>query len=357
MIEELNKVKDTIDTILVNDDYPSTIKPEHLQNAVRAFPCMGGKRLRPALAIWSCGLLGGDVKEAEYAAAAVEVYHNWTLVHDDIIDNDDTRRGKPTTHIILQEYAKENLNFDNTSNSPEKFGRDFAILAGDIQQGWAMDLLLKSIEKGVSPAVVVALSRRLQRLVNRDLISGEALDVEFPHRNWEKLQHSDIEEMLYLKTGILLQFSAEAGAVIATGETDFDDERISNIGEFAASAGIAFQFRDDWLGIFGDSDKFGKPVCSDISEGKPTVLLATALENLNENNRSKLLSFIGQYNYSKSEIEIIQNLIRLSGAEKVIEEKTEALLSKARILLDKYKDNKYKKLIASWLDFLVLREA
>ena len=158
MKEELIKVKGRIDSILENDDFPGTIRPEYLRDAVRAYPCRGGKRLRPALTMWCCGLLGGNTVLAEYAATAVEVYHNWTLVHDDIIDNDDYRRGEPTTHTVLTEYAQKNLIFGQSQNTPRKYGRDFAILAGDIQQGWAMNLLLKSVEKGVDADVVLSLS-------------------------------------------------------------------------------------------------------------------------------------------------------------------------------------------------------
>ena len=356
MKEELIKVKGRIDSILENDDFPGTIRPEYLRDAVRAYPCRGGKRLRPALTMWCCGLLGGNTVLAEYAATAVEVYHNWTLVHDDIIDNDDYRRGEPTTHTVLTEYAQKNLIFGQSQNTPRKYGRDFAILAGDIQQGWAMNLLLKSVEKGVDADVVLSLSRRLQELVNRDLISGEALDVEFPHRDRETLTETEIETMLYLKTGVLLQFCAEAGAAIALGSSDLTQTKIKNIGEFAAAAGVAFQFRDDWLGVFGDSKTFGKPVCSDISEGKPTVLLVSALKGLTGNDKDELLSYIGMASFDEAQVAAIRGLIRKSGAEAVVSAKTEKLIEKARVILKDYDDNEYRDLLSGWLDYLVVRD-
>ena len=100
---ELAAVASVIDELLENDDYPNIVQPEYLREAVRAYPCQGGKRLRPALLIWSCGLFGGNVEQAYNAAAAVEIYHNWTLVHDDIIDNDKVRRGAPTSHCFLRD--------------------------------------------------------------------------------------------------------------------------------------------------------------------------------------------------------------------------------------------------------------
>lgn len=356
MKEELKKVKNKVDQVLEGDNFPNAVKPEYLRDAVRAYPCRGGKRLRPALVMWSCGLLAGDPEKAVLAASAVEVYHSWTLVHDDIIDNDDFRRGEPTTHTVLSKYAEHNLNFGRSQNTAKKYGRDFAILAGDIQQGWAMNLLLKSVEKGVSADVVISLSRRLQELVNRDLISGEALDVEFPYRNWDDLDESEIEMMLYLKTGVLLQFCSEAGAMIALDTCDHENRKVALLGEFAASAGVAFQFRDDWLGVFGDSATFGKPVCADISEGKPTVLLVSALKGLGEADRDELLNFIGQAEFSEIEVDQIRSLIRKSGAESVVAQKTDQLVAKAKNILDSFDDNEYRALLLEWLDYLVVRD-
>jgi len=155
---ELAAVASVIDELLENDDYPNIVQPEYLREAVRAYPCQGGKRLRPALLIWSCGLFGGNVEQAYNAAAAVEIYHNWTLVHDDIIDNDKVRRGAPTSHCFLRDEGAGR--FGLKRDEAEKFGRDFAILAGDIQQGWAVNMLLKSIQTGVDPRHAIASRRR-----------------------------------------------------------------------------------------------------------------------------------------------------------------------------------------------------
>jgi len=356
MEEQLIKVKEIVDRILSKDDFPDRIRPDYLRDAVRSYPCRGGKRLRPALTMWCCGLLGGDIEQAAYAASAVEVYHNWTLVHDDIIDNDDFRRGEPTTHTMLSAYVEKRLNFENSQNSPSKYGRDFAILTGDIQQGWAMNLLLKSVDKGVSSDVVLSLGRRLQEFVNRDLISGEALDVEFPYRNWDDLDESEIELMLHLKTGVLLQYCAETGAMIALESPDNENADVKKLGEFAAAAGVAFQFRDDWLGVFGDTATFGKPVCADISEGKPTVLLVSALKGLNDQDNARLLEFVGRPEFSDAEVEQIRSLIRKSGAESIVSGKTEALIAEAKSVLDSFEHNNYRDLLSEWLDYLVVRD-
>ena len=142
MLNDLQTIARSIDTLLKQDPFPGTVKPEYLREAVRDYPVRGGKRLRPAIVIWCCELLGGDREQALYPAAAAEVFHNWTLVHDDIIDQDNTRRGKPTCHITLQENLGRRFQLSETEAA--RSGRDYAILAGDLQQGWATDLILRS---------------------------------------------------------------------------------------------------------------------------------------------------------------------------------------------------------------------
>jgi len=354
MLNELSNVAALIDAEIGNDDFPSAVKPEYLRLAVKDYPCRGGKRLRPALLLWSCGLVEGEIDRAMPAAAAVEIYHNWTLVHDDIIDNDIVRRGAPTAHIQLAAHAAEHFGTDAVP--ADKFGRDFAILAGDIQQGWAINMLLKSAERGVSAPVTLALCRRMQELVNRELISGEALDVEFPLRGWRNISSDEVMRMLYLKTGALLRFCAEAGAAIGTGSHDFSEPVITALGEFASSAGIAFQLRDDWLGIFGDFVKFGKCIGSDLTEAKPTIMLLKTFELLGEPDRKKLESLIGLPEYTAGQIETIQKLMRDSGAEKYVLDKSAELSAKARSILLCFDDNRYRQLLLDLNAYLVSRE-
>ena len=354
MLNELSNVSEQIDAEIANDDFPSSVLPEYLRQAVRDYPCRGGKRLRPALLLWSCGLLDGETDNAMPAAAAVEIYHNWTLVHDDIIDNDDIRRGVPTTHIQVAAHAVKYMGAGPAAAN--KFGRDFAMLAGDIQQGWAINMLLKSVARGVSVPVTLALCRRMQELANRELISGEALDVEFPLRGWRNIRTEEVMRMLYLKTGALLRFCAEAGAAIALNTHDFSDPAVAGLGEFASSAGVAFQLRDDWLGMFGNFEKFGKSIGADLSEAKPTALLLKTFELLEEPERKILESLIGLPEYTAVQIETVQQLMRDSGAEKYVLAQSAELCAKARSILEDFDDNRYRRLLLELNDYLVSRE-
>ena len=168
--KELSEVCGTINDFIFSDSFPGTLAPELLRDAVRLYPLRGGKRIRPVLVMWACGAVGGDPAKAVNAAAAVEIYHNWTLVHDDIIDCDELRRGSATCHIELKRRAAGR--FELTPVRAKKFGTDFSILAGDVQQAWAMDVLLRSTERGVSCETVNMLARRMQSFLNRGLISG-----------------------------------------------------------------------------------------------------------------------------------------------------------------------------------------
>jgi geranylgeranyl diphosphate synthase type I len=365
--EELELNAERISQLIGEDDFPVGIKPTFLRNAVLDYPLRGGKHLRSALLSWTCGLFGGNIESAKFAAAAVEIYHNWTLVHDDIIDNDILRRNKPSTHVDLANFAKKQYQSEHSES--EKFGRDFAILTGDLQQGWSLNMLMKSIESGVSETAVLYLSRNLQEMVNRRLISGEALDVEFCYCGIDTVTKEKVEQMLYYKTGVLLEFCAMSGAVIALDsnfpggaspkrklEVFENDERIEKIAKFASKAGIAFQLRDDWLGIFGEEKVLGKPVASDIVEGKPTIILMEALQKLPQSEKDELSSYIGRKDISDKDICEIRRLVRKSGAEEVVDTRSNKLLEEAKELISGFDENHYKSLLIKWADFLIKRE-
>ncbi len=354
MIEHLRKVTAQIDELLRNDPYPDPVLPEYLRNAVRDYPVRGGKRMRPALLIWCAAMLGADERRALYPAAAAEVWHNWTLVHDDIIDQDRVRRGVPTCHVTLGGVVE--TRFGQETVRAERFGRAFAMLAGDIQQGWANDLLLRSVDHGVPPEVAVALCRNLQKLAARELICGEALDVEFSLRKPETLTPKLIREMLYLKTGALLRFCAESGAMIALGDADPEREEVRKLGEFATAAGVAFQLRDDYLGIYGDFESLGKPLGGDLREGKATILLMTALQKAVPAEREELIRMIGLPELSESELARARQIIYDSGAAAAATAEAAHLAERARNLLLEFPDNVYRQCLIDMVNFLVTRE-
>ena len=354
MLEQLGKVSKSIDALLASDGFPKTIRPEYLRTAALDYPLNGGKRLRPAIVIWCCGLLGGTQEQALYPAAAAEVCHNWTLVHDDIIDQDPTRRNRPACHVALMNEVRGR--FGLSEDEAARTGRDFAILTGDVQQGWANDLLLRATDHGVAPKVVVGLMRRFQELANRDLISGEALDVEFSLRPVESIELDEVREMLMGKTGALLRFCAEAGAMIALETDDPETPEVKKLGEFALAAGNAFQLRDDYLGIFGEFKTLGKPIGGDLREGKATLLLLSALRMADPVARTQLLRMLGRREYTQHDLDIVRGIMVDSGAAGSLNSEAEDLADKARRILNEFPKNKFRTYLLGLVEYLITRE-
>ena len=350
---EMKATAEKIDRIIREDPFPDTIRPEELRDAVRAYPTQGGKRLRPILLCWSCGMFGGNPDQALPAAAAMEIYHNWTLVHDDIIDCDDLRRGNATCHTAIARYASEHFDIDEPT--ARKFGSDLAILAGDIQQAWAVTMLLRLTETGVSPDLTLTLTRRLQETLNRDLISGEALDVEFALRNPDEVRMEQIFDMIAGKTSALLQYSLQCGAAVAAGAADFSSPQMLQLESFAKKIGIAFQLQDDYLGIFGEIEQFGKPLCSDFQECKPTLLYLTAKRRMNQKDSARLDAMMGQPFYSTEMVTLIRKMLIDCGAEQTVREKCGEICAEAVSDLQKMPDNHYRDLLRALVDYLIRR--
>jgi geranylgeranyl diphosphate synthase type II len=222
------------------------VQPSNLYDPIKYIMQLGGKRLRPLLVMLSHHLFSDDHKKMIRPAVGVEVFHNFTLLHDDIMDNAPLRRGKPTVH--------------------EKWNRNVAILAGDVMMVKAYQLLLDVEEKYY---------KRILESFNTCAVAvceGQQLDVDF-----ETLQNIKLDQyldMISRKTAALLGFSLELGA-IAGGA---DDRNIALLKEFGINIGIAFQLQDDLLDVYGDNKKFGKKTGGDIIAKKKTFLLIKALE-------------------------------------------------------------------------------
>ncbi len=354
LFEEIKKISEKITELLKTDDFFTEIEPQELRDAVKSYPLRGGKRLRPALTLWACGLLEGDTEKAIYAAAASEVYHNWTLVHDDIIDNDDMRRGKPSTHKELSTFAKKKYKLNETQAG--KYGVSFAILAGDLQQSWAINLILKTAGLGIPENVVRSICNDMVQDLSVKLISGEAIDVAFSYKGVDEISYKEVEHMLYLKTGALLNFCVIAGAKIALKTTNNEHEKIKKLTEFTTHLGIAFQLRDDWLGIFGDAEKLGKPIGSDISSAKPTLLMLETLKRSDAESKQILISLLGKDKISERELETVKKIMKKSGSEEFISSKIAELKISADKALTSFPDNDYKKIFLDINKYLATRD-
>ena len=221
-------------------------KPAELYQPIHYILSLGGKRIRPALALMACNLFSEDVMSSVKPALAIELFHNFTLIHDDIMDNAPLRRNRPTVH--------------------EKWDNNVAILSGDAMQIQAFQLMCEA---------PVSKLKTLLDIFNTTAIEvceGQQYDMNFAIRNDVSLE--EYIQMIELKTSVLLAASLKIGAVCG----DASENEAQKLYEFGRNLGIAFQIQDDYLDVYANQEIFGKTVGGDIAENKKTFLLIKALE-------------------------------------------------------------------------------
>ena len=250
--------------------------PNELYEPIEYTMELGGKRIRPTLCLLGTQLFGGEIQDAMNLAMGVEVFHNFTLVHDDIMDEAPLRRGKPTVH--------------------DKWNRDVAILSGDVMMVKAYELLCQTNSKQL---------HELLQLFNQTAIEvceGQQLDMNFEERS--VVSSTDYIEMIRLKTAVLLACSLKMGAINAGASP----EEADLLYEFGEKIGIAFQIQDDFLDAYGDPDVFGKRVGGDIISNKKTFLLLTAIEKANEQQKENLNNLLNNEQSDTKKVEAVLNV-------------------------------------------------
>jgi geranylgeranyl diphosphate synthase type I len=352
-LEELAKRRKLVYDFLFSGSY--RFFPDHISDAVFSYMKQGGKSLRPAVLLFSCGAVGGDERRAIPAAAAIEVFHTWTLVHDDIIDRDKTRRGGPTVHEEFRIRAIEEMGYRSTE--AKHYGMSVAMLAGDMQQGWAVSILADmALNGGVDPNLALYLIRDSEMRVLSILIDGELRDIQYSKVPIESLSETIILDMLWKKTGVLYEFAGKAGAMIGLNTTDPNHEYVRSIASFASKCGTAFQLQDDILGIVGDEKKLGKPVGSDIREGKRTLVLYHAYQNADPSQREFLLSVLGNPRAKISQIKEATKLLRDLGGVEYTAQVARSYITDALAYLESIPASSYKDLLEAWATYMIERK-
>ena len=264
--------------------------PKQLYDAASHLIIHGGKRLRPYLVLKSCQMLGGKQSDAISAASAVEMIHNFTLVHDDIMDNDEMRHGVTTTH--------------------KKFDIPLAILAGDVLYSKAYNTI--SSKSKLSSNYTTQLVSKLSKACI-EICEGQVNDIKFAE-NKKIPTEKEYIKMIEKKTAVLFEVSCAMGAICAKRK----QKDVKNLSVFGRNLGIAFQITDDLIGIIGDSRITKKPVGNDIREGKKSLPIILAIKKARGQNRTKIMQVFGNSGASKQQINLAVNVIRSLGVEKEV---------------------------------------
>lgn len=259
-------------TSLIKKDYPN-----NLYSPIRYALSQKGKRVRPILLTFSCEALGGSIKNCFDAAIAIEILHDFTLVHDDIMDDDYIRRGSKTVHA--------------------KWDKNVALLCGDGLIALAYSSLLKSNGKFI---------KRITSIFSEGIVKiceGQSLDKDF-----ENIKKVDIDEYMYMiemKTGVLMSISSEIGAILGNGS----EKQINTLKNFGMNLGIAFQIQDDLLDVISDKKTLGKTPGSDIVNGKKTFPFILLNNKVNDSERAYLKNLMIKGGINKDDLNIIKILL------------------------------------------------
>ncbi|HHV86750.1 MAG TPA: polyprenyl synthetase family protein [Petrimonas sp.] len=252
-------------------------KPGSLYDPISYALSVGGKRVRPLLVLLAANMFGGEVDKSLKPAIGIEIFHNFTLLHDDLMDKSDMRRGMPAVH--------------------KKWDANAAILSGDAMLIESYRHIA-SVHSGILPQIISLFSQTAM-----EVCQGQQLDMDFEKRS--DVTESEYIEMITLKTAVLLACSSKMGALLANASLN-DAELLYNYG---INIGLAFQLKDDLLDVYGDSKTFGKNIGGDIVSNKKTYLLIKALKTSDKKQYSELLKWISAEKFDKTEkIESVKNI-------------------------------------------------
>ena len=323
-MQSIKQLQNLINKAIAESNYPES--PAELYQPISYLMDLGGKRLRPACLLMACNLFNPDISKAIKPALGIEVFHNFTLMHDDIMDNAPLRRGQPTVH--------------------QKWNQSVAILSGDVMLVESYKLMMQ-----VDPEIIV----QILEIFNATAVGvceGQQIDM-----NFESLPEVSIEQyinMIRLKTAVLLGGALKIGALI--GGSSLADANL--LYQFGENLGIAFQLHDDILDVYGDPEKFGKQVGGDIISNKKTFMLISA-QSLAEGDLScKLENLLNSSeNDSAGKVIAVTAIYDQLGVRKLAEDEISNFAAKAVQALEQVSaDNSKKEILKKFAEQLLVRE-
>jgi geranylgeranyl diphosphate synthase type II len=323
-MQQIQQLQNSITQYINNKTYGSS--PVELYEPISYIMSLGGKRLRPCLLLMACDMFGGDVEQALAPALAIEVFHNFTLMHDDIMDKAPLRRGKPTVH--------------------EKWNANVAILSGDVMMVESNKLIMQVKDSILRPVLDVFNDTAV------GVCEGQQIDMNFETRSDVRID--EYINMIRLKTAVLVGGALKMGALVG-GADDAEGTLLYNFGE---QLGIAFQLQDDILDVYGDPEKFGKQVGGDIISNKKTYLLIKALELAKDDTLSQLNHWLSVEDFDAPEkVEAVKNIYNQLNIREQAEAEMNQYADKAMLSFEKINlPDERKVILKEFADALLVRE-
>lgn len=324
IMKTLKELQNIIAAAVGNLNFPAY--PAELYEPISYILSIGGKRMRPALLLMACDLFKGDIHAAIKPALAIELFHNFTLMHDDIMDKAPLRRGNATVH--------------------ERWGESVAILSGDAMFVEAYKFITRVDAHILKPVLDIFNQTAI------GVCEGQQIDMNFEQRN--NVGIDEYLNMIRLKTALLLGGALKIGALIGGA----DEKNAALLAEFGEQLGIAFQLQDDILDVYGDPDKFGKQVGGDIISNKKTYLLIKALELAKDNHAMELHRRINALEFdAKEKVDAITSIYNELGVRKQAEEAMQNHAEKAYEALKAISvSEEQKQQLRGFADGLLVRE-
>ena len=294
---------------LVNDfiaHIPNERSPKSLYEPIKYVLSAGGKRIRPVLMLMSYNLFKDDPESILWTASGLETYHNYTLLHDDLMDKADVRRGRPTVH--------------------KKWDENTAILSGDSMLVLAYERIAKCNQSKLKEVLDCFTETALE------IGEGQQYDMDFETR--DDVTEEEYIEMIRLKTSVLLACAVKIGAILADADTE-DQENLYRFGE---NIGLAFQLQDDFLDVYGDESVFGKAIGGDICNNKKTYMLINAINKAKGEDKVVLDKWLSEKNFDKEEkIKAVTSIYNKLNIDKLAQKKIESYFNIAKTYLSHVK--------------------
>lgn len=285
------------------DSLPYDRKPASLYAPIKYVLSMGGKRIRPTLMLLAYNLFKDDPEKILSSACALETYHNYTLLHDDLMDNADMRRGQPTVH--------------------KKWNANLAVLSGD-------SMLVLAYQRMTECDSHLAEVLHLFTETALEIGEGQQMDMEFETRN--DVREEEYIEMIRLKTSVLLACAMKIGALLADAPADDAD----NLYRFGEKIGLAFQLQDDYLDVYGDPAVFGKAIGGDIVSNKKTYMLINAFNRADNAQRAELERWIRATDFDRQEkVKAVTGLYDEMGIDRLAQQKIAGYFNESKTYLDR----------------------